>query len=351
MNKILIEDFENIIKENKSLYKFEEKTVLISGINGFIPSYLTEFLLYLSEKYLKKKIKIIGIARNKEKCQNRFKRYSNNQNLKFIYQDISKELKIEEKIDFIFHAASQASPKYYLVDPVGTINANILGTLNLLEIAKKSKVDGFLFFSSSEVYGKMIENKIFLKEENTGSIDLLDIRNCYSESKRMGEVYCQSYLHQYNIPTKIVRIFHTYGPGLQKGDGRVFMDFIENVLRDENIELKSTGEAKRTFCYVGDAIDAYLKVILEGENGGVYNVCNVSQEISIKDLAEKVVEASNKKLEVKKVERKKEDVYLPSKINRNIGDISKIKKLGWNPKVNILEGFRRTIKYMEMEDN
>ena len=166
----------------------------------------------------------------------------------------------------------------------------------------------------------------------------------------MGEIYCQSYFKQYNIPIKIVRIFHTYGPGLQAGDGRVFMDFIENVLRNEDIELKRTGEAKRTFCYVGDAIDAYLKVILKGENGGVYNVCNIFQEVSVKDLAEKVIEASGKKLKVKMIERKKGDVYLPSKINRNIGDISKIKLLGWNPEIDILEGFKRTIKYMEIEN-
>ena len=350
MNEILIEDFENLIKKNNSLNKFEGKTILISGINGFIPSYLTEFLLYINDKYFEKKIKIIGIARNKEKCQNRFKKYLNKKNLKFIYPDRVKNLEFEEKIDYIFHAASQASPKYYLTDPVGTINANVLGTLNLLEIAKKNKINGFLFFSSSEVYGKVSTNDAFLREEDAGSIDLLDIRNCYAGSKQMGEIYCQSYFKQYNIPIKIVRIFHTYGPGLQAGDGRVFMDFIENVLRNEDIELKSTGEAKRTFCYVGDAIDAYLKVILKGENGGVYNVCNIFQEVSVKDLAEKVIEASGKKLKVKMIERKKGDVYLPSKINRNIGDISKIKLLGWNPEIDILEGFKRTIKYMEIEN-
>ena len=207
MNEILIEDFENLIKKNNSLNKFEGKTILISGINGFIPSYLTEFLLYLNDKYFEKKIKIIGIARNKEKCQNRFKKYLNKKNLKFIYQDIVKNLEFEEKIDYIFHAASQASPKYYLTDPVGTINANVLGTLNLLEIAKKNKINGFLFFSSSEVYGKVSTNDAFLREEDAGSIDLLDIRNCYAGSKQMGEIYCQSYFKQYNNSENISYIW------------------------------------------------------------------------------------------------------------------------------------------------
>lgn len=347
MEKILNEDFEYILDKNKSLIQLEGKIILISGINGFIASYITKFLLYLNEKIFKEKVKIIGIARNKKKCKKIFSEYLGNKNLNFIFQDICEPIEISEKIDYILHCASQASPKYYSIDPVGTIDANVLGTRNLLKIAGNAEVKSFLFFSSSEVYGKLDNEDFPIKEIEIGKRDLTNIRNCYSESKSMGEMYCQSYFYQYNIPIKIIRIFHTYGPGLQRGDGRVFMDFIENILKNENIIMKSDGKAKRTFCYIADAVDAYFRVLLEGKNGEVYNIGNSYQEISVLDLAKSICVLSEKKIKIIEVNRKENDNYLKSEINRNIGDISKIESLGWKPEINILAGFYRTIKYMK----
>lgn len=349
MNKILVEDFEYIIGKNEDIKLIEGKTILISGVNGFIPAYIAEFILYLNQKYFNKKTKIIGIARSKEKCEKKFKKYLDREELKFIYQDIKEEIKILDEVDYILHCASQASPKYYMVDPIGTIDANVLGTRNLLEFSKGKKIKSFLFFSSVEVYGK-IENKYFpVKETYLGRRDLQDIRSCYSESKSMGEVYCQSYYHQCDIPIKILRIFHTYGPGLQRGDGRVFMDFIENILDEKDIIMKSDGTAKRTFCYIADAVDAYFRVLLKGINGEVYNVGNSYQEISIIGLAEKLIGLSTKKIKILKKEREMSDNYIKSDINRNIGDISKIEKLGWKPSIDITTGFSRMIKYMKKE--
>ena len=156
--------------------------------------------------------------------------YEYSEQLKFLVQDVCEKIIIDSKIDFIIHAASQASPKFYGKDPVGTINANVIGTINLLELAKRNKVEKFLYFSSSEVYGNLNEEDIPTKEDKFGSIDPCNVRSCYSEGKRAGETICISWKHQYSIPVVIVRPFHTYGPGMDLNDGRVYADFIKNIV-------------------------------------------------------------------------------------------------------------------------
>ncbi|MGL6153828.1 MAG: NAD-dependent epimerase/dehydratase family protein [Cetobacterium sp.] len=347
MNKILNTDFEYVYRK-LDLKEISGKTFLISGISGFIGSYIAKFLLYLNDyNLLEKKIKIIGIARNKNKCLDIFQNYEERDDIFFKYQDISQKILLDDNIDYILHAASQASPKYYKVDPVGTMNANILGTINLLELAKEKNIESFLFFSSSEVYGNI--NDEILKENKIGNLDIGDIRNCYAISKRVGEVYCRSYFKQYNIPTKVIRIFHTYGPGLCIGDGRVFMDFIEDVINERNIQIKSSGEAKRAFCYIADAVIGYLKVLLTGTNGEAYNVGNSYQEVSVLELANRIANIfPEKKIKVLVKERNKDDKYLMSTIDRVYPSIEKIKtELNWVPEITIEEGFARTIKYIK----
>jgi UDP-glucuronate decarboxylase len=347
--KIITEDLNEIIKAPIDWERFSDKTVLITGASGFLPAYIVETLLFLSEKGIIKNNKILALVRNVEKANTRFNHYLNNENLQFIVQDVCNPINISEKIDFIIHAASQASPKFYGSDPVGTLNANIIGTSNLLELAKRNKVEKFLYFSSSEVYGNLNEDDIPTSEDKFGSIDPCNIRSCYSEGKRAGETICISWKHQFKIPIVIVRPFHTYGPGMDLNDGRVYADFIRNIVNNENIEMKSDGSAIRAFCYISDATIAFFKVLLSGEIGAAYNVGNDKNTYSILQLAESLICLFPKK-NLNVIMNKSPNVtYIPSLVNKNIPNINKIRKLDWEPVVNIKEGFTKTINYYDNE--
>lgn len=341
MNTIIKEDIDAIIKNFNEWDRFKNKTVLISGANGFLPAYLVETFLNLNINY---NTKVIALVRNKEKAEKRFAQYSNNSQLKIIINDVSNDFSIEDKIDFIIHAASQASPKYYGIDPVGTLNANVLGTINLIKLAKKNNVESFLYFSSGEVYGEVKEEDIPIKEETFGYLNCANVRACYGESKRMGENICVSYHAQYGVNAKIVRPFHTYGPGMALDDGRVFADFVANIVKKQDIILNSDGSAIRPFCYLSDATLGFLTVLINGQNGQAYNVGNPFEEYSILELANILVELYPEfNLKVVLNKPKENNSYLKSPIKRNSPDISKISQLNWQPKISVKEGFKRTI--------
>lgn len=339
-DSIVLEDMKFITNSDNPWNNLEGKTVLISGANGFLPSYMVKTILYLNKTLFEDKTYIIALVRNKNKGLKRFP--VKIEELTFEIQDICQPLKIDEHLDYIIHAASQASPKYYNLDPVGTLCPNVIGTYQLLEYARKIDLKKFLFFSSGEVYGET--KKIPTKEEDYGYVDPTAIRSCYAESKRMGENMCVSWFKQYGVPVNIVRPFHTYGPGMSLNDGRVFADFVSDIVNHQNIVMKSSGEARRAFCYLADAIAGFFTVLFKGQNGESYNVGNDKGEISIGDLAKKLVNLYPEySLKVIK-ETRKDSNYLESKITRNSPDISKIRSLGWEPYYSIEDGFKRTIE-------
>lgn len=342
-NKIILEDLENIVNAQIDWQKFNGKTVLVSGANGFLPAYMVESLLFLLDKKIITGLTILALVRNLTKAKARFKNYLNRKELLFINQDVCNFFEIPHKIDFIIHAASQASPKYFGTDPVGTLKANIVGTINLLNIARINNVDSFLFFSTSEVYGLMSEDKIPTRENEYGYLDPTNVRSCYAESKRMGEAICVSYLHQYGIPVKIIRPFHTYGPGMALDDGRVHADFISDIVNNRDINMKSDGSAIRSFCYLADATRGFFKVFLDGGVGEAYNIGNRNNEISIINLANLLVNMFPKK-KLRVIKQKAPEGYLQSKIIRNSPDITKANAIGWFPEISLEDGLFRTIK-------
>ena len=273
-NRVILQDVQTIYQADIEWEKFRNTTILISGANGFLPAYLVESLLYLNKVDPTMNAMIIGLVRNLEAAKKRFADYEGNKHLQFLVQDVSNPIQISSNIDYIIHAASQASPKYYAVDPVGTLKANVLGTLNLLQLALEKKVKSFLFFSSGEVYGQLGPHQIPTPENVFGYVDPTNIRSCYAESKRMGENICVSYFHQYGVPAKIVRPFHTYGPKMQLNDGRVYADFVSDIVNNRNIIMKSDGSAIRPFCYLADATSGFFTVLLKGNSGEAYNVGN-----------------------------------------------------------------------------
>ena len=338
MNKIILEDVKNILKENLPWRNLVGKTVLISGASGFIPAYIVNTLLAIDN------VKVIGIVRNIKKANSKFSHYRNNKNLKIIEQNVSESFNIDDKVDYIIHAVSQASPKYYGVDPVGTFKANTIGTNNLLEIAVEQNIEKFIYFSSCEVYGPLNENTGLITETYNGSFNPLDIRSCYSESKRMGENMCICYSHQYNIPVNILRLSHTYGPEVQLDDERVFGDFAKNILNKENIVLNSDGSAKRSFCYITDMIRALFYVLFLGKDKNAYNIAS-SRETSILEFAQILIDLYpelNLKIEFAKDKYSKG--YLKSPSCRANIDTTKVKSLGWSEQIELKNGLKRMIE-------
>ena len=254
------------------------------------------------------------------------------------------ELEYTQKVDYIIHAASNATPSKFGIDPVGTLLPNIIGTYHLLEFAKKQNLRGFIFVSSGEIYGDL---KIPLKkisENDIGILNPLSIRSCYAESKKMGENMCISWLAQYKVPTKIVRLFHTYGPEMSLYDGRVHSDFIGDIVHNKNIIMKSDGQSTRPFCYISDVVKGIYTVLLNGTNGEAYNIGG-EKPISVMELAKLlIVLCPKKKIKIIKQLQKRGNEYLVSPLHKQYPiNVNKLKALGWKQTYTNKEGFKRTI--------
>jgi UDP-glucuronate decarboxylase len=318
------------------------KTVMVTGAAGFLAAYMIETLLFLNETQ-QLNVTVIAVVRDRNGFAQRFSHHQKRPDLICIEQNISLPMQVNQPLDFIIHAASQASPKYYATDPVGTLSANTLGTAHLLELARNHNVKGFLYFSSAEVYGEAA--RVPTSESDYGYLDPLAVRSCYAESKRMGENMCVSWHHQFGVPAKIVRPFHTYGPGMRLDDGRVYADFVADAVNGRDIVLKSDGLTRRSFCYLADATAGFWTVLLNGTNAKAYNIGNPDAEISIHDLAHLVARiCSDKHLSVRMEQRKVSESYLASQISVTCPDITLARGLGWSPITSLENGFLKTIK-------
>jgi UDP-glucuronate decarboxylase len=254
--------------------------------------------------------------------------------------------------DFIIHAATIASPIYYRLHPIETMDANITGLRNLLDyaLAQKGKgapVEGFLFYSTSEIYGDPTPENIPTPETYRGNVSCTGPRACYDEAKRYGETLVVNFAQQHGLPVRTARPFNNYGPGLKITDRRALPDFARNVLNGEDIVLLSDGAPTRTFCYVADAVVGYYKVMLRGRNGEPYNIGLAEPEISIRQLAEHVIELSKELFgyEGKLVCKVSDDKdYLTDNPNRRCPIIDKAKaELGYDPSIQLEEGLRRSL--------
>ena len=344
INSIISEDIESIISAGLPWEIFKNKIILITGGGGFLAAYIVKSLLEINRAY-QLGIKIICVARSMNGIRARLAPYMEDLNFSIYMHDISQPLPSDfPRADYIIHSASQASPKYYGVDPVGTLLANTAGTIYLLNHAVKCQTDRFLFFSSSEVYGIPVDSKEPVREIDYGYLDTMNVRSCYAESKRVGETMCAAWAQQFNLHTNVVRPFHTYGPGMALDDGRVFADFVGDVVAKRNIILKSDGLAQRSFCYIADATIGFLTVLLTGVKAQAYNVANPDAEISIRDLAILMAKLfPDRGVDTKFEVPVNENTYLKNPIIRTKPEISKIKELGWEPLTGLQDGFRRTV--------
>lgn len=347
-NHVIKDDMEDIFGRNLEWKKLDGKSVFISGAYGMLASYIVFFLCYLSE-YKNINVQIIAQGRNKEKAKERFGELLEKNYFHFTCESICKEITYKGSVDYIIHAASPANPRLYASNPVEVAEPNVLGTNYLLKLAKEKKSEGFLLFSSGDVYGKVDEpDKI--DEKTIGMVNQLCEHSCYSESKRMAETLCYCYFKEYNIPVKILRIGHTYGPTMDiKNDPRVFSSFIGCLIENKDIEMLSDGLTKRPFCYLADAVAAYFTVLFNGKNGEAYNICNRSQFISMSEFAEITASLDkDKKIRVIYKNRAKNDRYIENVNNRdNNPSDEKLKSLGFEYHFSVKTGLRKTVEYIK----
>ena len=336
--KEIVENLGPVVK------KFSNRTILLTGGRGFLGRYFIEVFNYLSKNILEKPLKVIVldnlIASGKEGSN--FPKYDN---IIFKNHNVIEPFLVEEKIDYVIHAAGIASPYYYKKFPIETLEVSILGTKNMLQLAKKNNAR-FCFFSSSEIYGDPDPKYIPIKESYRGNVSCQGPRACYDESKRVGETLSDIYHNYYNLKTNTIRPFNIYGPGMQETDYRVLPNFASQIKKKKPLNIYGKGSQTRTFCYITDAIVGFLLVILNGKKGEAYNIGNTGPEISIVDLAEIIIKVSNKNISYKITEYPSS--YPEDEPNRRLPDISKAANdLSFYPKISLEEGLKRFLDWSE----
>jgi len=307
------------------------KTILITGAAGFLGTNLSLELL--------KRNKVIGVDNLLSGNEKNLKELKSHKNFIFIKQDICSLLIISEKIDEIYNLACPASPVDYHNFPIETLLICSAGVKNVLELAVKNKAR-FLHTSTSEIYGDPLEHP--QKESYWGNVNPIGERSCYDEGKRFAESLIENYRKKYGLDTKIVRIFNTYGPRMRSCDGRVISNFIVPALKGEDLPVYGDGSQTRSFCYVDDMVRGLILMMGSKVHGPV-NLGN-QNEFTIKELARLIIKFINPKLKMAFKPLPKDDPKI------RCPDITLAKeKLGWQPKVFLEEGLKRTIEYFKNE--
>jgi nucleoside-diphosphate-sugar epimerase len=342
------------------------KRVLIAGGAGFLGFYFVQSILHWNKENNSKKPIILTVHDNFMRGEPEWlKNLKGDSNLTVKKHDVLDNLpESKDTFQYIIHAATIASPIYYRKYPIETMDANVKGLRNFLDYCidkknEKNSVEGFLFFSTSEIYGDPDSDNIPTSETYRGNVSCTGPRACYDESKRYGETLCVNFAQQYDLPIRIARPFNNYGPGLKISDRRALPDFARNIVNNEDIVLLSDGSPTRTFCYVADAIIGYFKILVNGKNGEAYNIGVSKPEISILELANKSIEISKElfgyqgKLVMKLSDDKE---YLTDNPNRRCPVVEKARNdLRYNPTIDIDEGIKRSLLWysdnQEAEDS
>lgn len=324
MDKILYEDFNNVMNADFidwSLLK--GKTIFVTGATGLIGTSLIKSLDFVNkEKNLG--ITLIALVRNEQRALEKF---ADIKSIYFVIGTVEKLHTISYDIDYIIHAASQTASKEFVQHAVETIETSVLGTMNVLKLAKEKSVKGVVYLSSMEVYGYP-ERGHKVKENEIGAMSPLDVRNSYPISKIMSEAICCAYVKEYNVPVKICRLTQTFGPGVNYNDNRIFAYFGRCMREKKNIVLKTKGETERCYLYISDAVTAILTIMLKGKVGMAYNAADEDTYCSIAEMAQKVAESSNIAVEY---DIQDESINgFPQTLYMNL-DTSVLQTLGWHP--------------------
>jgi UDP-glucuronate decarboxylase len=303
------------------------KRILVTGGAGFLGSHLCEKLLGLGHEVVCLDNFFTSARRNVEHLLD-------DHRFELLRHDVTEPIIIE--VDEIYHLACPASPVHYQRNPVRTIRTAVDGTLNMLDMAREVRAR-ILIASTSEVYGDPKEHP--QREAYWGHVNPIGPRACYDEGKRCAESLTVSYARQYGVATRIVRIFNTYGPRMHENDGRVVSNFVLQALKNEPITVYGQGEQTRSFCYVSDLLEGFVRLLATADDPGPVNIGNPSER-TIKDLAELIIKLTNSKSQLR---------FEPLPVDdptRRCPDITRAKQLlGWEPRVAIEDGLKDTIAY------
>lgn len=335
-------DIKEIISDIELVNSFSHKSVLVTGATGLIGSMIIKTLVCANSEY-GLNIKIIGLARNEERAKKVLGDAADQ--VSMLYSD---GFNVDSDCDYIFHTASPTSSKYFIECPVETINTILAGTKAMLELAKKRNAV-IVYLSSMEAYGVPYVPGQVMTEDKIGVINHLTVRSCYPEAKRMCECMCAAYSSEFGVSAKIVRLAQTFGAGVPLQDNRVSMQFAKSVVEGNNIVLHTEGKSISNFCYLTDAIAGILTVAVKGEKGEAYNVCNDGESRSIFDIANLVAGsvAEGKISVIKDIPDTNEYGFAPDNTMRLCSD--KLLSLGWSPKVNMEEGYKRLVEYLKAQ--
>lgn len=326
---------------NDLLEKLAHKRVLITGASGLVGSSLVDLLMALEQTY-KPGMCINVLGRKKSVLEKRFSlNVSPHTGIHIIEGDVSRVNLLDLKVDYIVHAASPSHPLAYSQTPVDVMRANLLGTINMLELAKCSGAR-LLFISSGEIYGISNDPSSCFKEDEYGYIEILNPRSCYPESKRAAETLCASYIAQYGVEAVVARLCHVYGPAITDSNSRADAQFLRNVVRHEDIVMKSPGLQVRSFCYVKDAAEGLLYILLKGVSGGAYNIANKNSVATIREYAETLATLGGVKIRNEFPSEDESKGY--SKVSRAVLDGTKLEQLGWVPQYDLESGLKDTLE-------
>lgn len=326
------------------LEQLKEKNILITGACGLIGSAIVDYCMMLNNEY-SYDIKVTAMSRDKIVASKRFQGYINNENFEILVGDVCKPLPYQREWDYIIHAASNAHPIAFAKEPVETMKANLIGTINILDHMVNQKNRGgegqVVYISTGEVYGEAIAGKDGFAENQIGLVDSMLVRSCYPESKRAAETLCVSYANEYQVQVKIARLGYVYGPNFNIKNSRADVQFFLKAVHKENIVLKSNGSQIRSYCYISDAIKGIFYILLKGKNADAYNIANKENICSIRQFAEMIAKVSGVLVEFDIPEEVEKSGY--SKMKQEILSTDKLEALGWSAEVDIEEGIRKVV--------
>ena len=328
-------DIRHIIENKELLASLDGATVLVTGATGLIGSALVKTLFAAAKEY-DQRIGIIGQVRNLEKA-------------KTIYGDLFEKIEFvrapDVPCDRVIHTVSPTTSKIFIEHPVETIKTSVESALEILEVAKKNNAS-VVYLSSMEQYGVPYELGQIMTEDKVGVIDHLNIRSSYSESKRLCECLCASYAAEYDVNVKIARLAQTFGAGVPLTDNRMPMQFARAAVEGRDIVLHTEGKSISNFVYLTDAITGILTILEKGEKGQAYNVCNDVETRSVREIAEMVAsEIAGGKISVR-IEKKENMGYAPD-VAMYL-DSRKLRGLGWNPMIGMIDAYRRLTEYLRV---
>lgn len=339
MKRLPVEDLEHIFENTQDIWEsFRGKSIFVTGGTGFFGKWLLESFIYANDK-LALNAKITTLTRNPESFLMEHPFYKEHANtIRFIKGDIlNYDFNLDEKFQFIIHAATSSDEKTNLSNPIILADLIIQGTKNILNFATKNPIESFLNVSSGAIYGIQPIETQRTSEKDTFFIDLYNPKACYYESKRVSEMYGSLYFEQYKLPIKTARCFAFVGPHLPLNKHFAVGNFINNVLNKEDIRIRSNGMSIRSYMYMSDLIVWLLNILIKGENNTAYNVGS-DYPVKIKDLAGIVSENFNSKVIVQdEGNNEAGNIYMP--------DIERAKLLGLTIKINLKNAIDKTIKF------